>query len=73
MAATFETVSVGVIVGAALLWAGRALWRAGRKKQVCTTCGQAGTCPLVTKDGATPEPATGDACGAVPEFARPPE
>lgn len=47
MAATWETIGVGVIVGAALLWAARGLWRAGRRKQVCSTCGQAGTCPAV--------------------------
>ena len=71
MAATWETIGVGVIVGAALLWAARGLWRAGRRKQVCSTCGQAGTCPLVGKEDALSAP--GESCGAVPDFARPPE
>jgi hypothetical protein len=71
MALALETVGVGVIVGAALLWAGRSLWRAGRKKQICSTCGQAGSCPLVGNDQALPS--SGESCGAVPDLARPPE
>ena len=71
MTVTIEYVSVAVIVGAAVFWAGRALWRSARKKQVCSTCGQAGTCPLVGDDDAASAP--GESCGAVREFARPPE
>lgn len=43
----WETAAVGLIVGVAALWAVRSLVRAGRRKQVCSTCGSAGSCPLV--------------------------
>ncbi|MBE0566480.1 MAG: FeoB-associated Cys-rich membrane protein [Krumholzibacteria bacterium] len=65
MAFTWETVVVVAIVGAALVWAGRSLWKAGRKKQVCSTCGSAGSCPLVS--GTRDLTADGAACGAVPD------
>ena len=71
MAAAFEAISVGVIVGAALFWAGRSLWRAGRKKQICSTCGQAGTCPLLGNEDPLSSP--GESCGSVPSLGRPPE
>ena len=71
MTAAFEAISVGVIVGAALLWAGRSLWHAGRKKRICSTCGQAGTCPLVGNEETLSAP--GESCGAVPDLGRPPD
>ena len=69
MALAWETAAVGVIVATALAWAGRSLWRAGRKKQVCSTCGAAGSCPLVT--GSRELTADGAGCGAVPDAAGP--
>ena len=42
----WETLAVGAIVGAALVWAARGIWRAGRRKQMCTSCGAADACPL---------------------------
>ncbi len=65
MAFTWETGAVVVIVGTALVWAGRGLWRAGKKKQVCSTCGAAGSCPLV--NGTRDLDADGATCGAVPD------
>lgn len=65
----WETGAVAVIVGAALAWAGRGVWRAGKKKQVCSTCGSAGSCPLVT--GSRELNDDGAACGAVPDDSSP--
>lgn len=65
MAWNWETGAVVVIVATALAWAGRGLWRAGKKKQVCSTCGAAGSCPLV--NGSRDLDADGATCGAVPD------
>ena len=46
MGSTFELVAVGVVVFAALIWAGRAVWRSVRKQGVCSSCGSSGECPL---------------------------
>lgn len=42
----WETAAVGLIVAVAAAWAVRGVWRAARRKQVCSTCGSAGDCPL---------------------------
>lgn len=47
----WETAAVGLIVGVAAAWAVRSIWRATRRKQVCSTCGSAGDCPLAKARG----------------------
>lgn len=42
----WETIVVGIIVGVALLWGLRAVWRAVRKGTVCSDCAHSGSCPL---------------------------
>ncbi len=64
MGVSWESLAVGLIVGTAVAWAGRSMWRAGRQKKVCSSCGSAGACPLVnagTVRGGPPAP-----CGAEP-------
>ena len=46
MGSTFEMVVVGVVVVAALIWAGRAVWSSVRKQGVCSSCGSSGECPV---------------------------
>jgi hypothetical protein len=57
----WETIVVGVIVGAAMVWAVRGAMRAARRKQVCSTCGSSGDCPLVK--GVNAPDAPGATCG----------
>ncbi len=42
-----ELLVVIVVVGAALAWAGRAVWRSAKGKNTCASCSEAGNCPLV--------------------------
>ena len=42
-----ELVVVIVVVGVALAWAGRAIWRSAKGKGACSSCSDAGSCPLV--------------------------
>ncbi len=70
MSFSWDTAAVAVIVGVAAVWAVRAAWKAGRRKQVCSTCGSAGSCPLI-KGAEAPcgvltslEPRTDDASGS---------
>ena len=41
----WETVVVVIVVGAAVAWGGRAVWRAARGGKVCSDCIDAGSCP----------------------------
>lgn len=69
MAALWETLAVGAVVGGAVLWAWRGLWRAAREKKVCSTCGSSGDCPLVNgkgfprRDAEAPQGGPGQDCG----------
>jgi hypothetical protein len=45
-----EAAVVGLVVGGAVFWAVRAGLRSARKGQVCSTCGDASSCPLAGKD-----------------------
>lgn len=55
MSGTVETVVVGVAVVGALVWAGRAGWRAVRKQGVCSSCGSSGECPVANDPEALAE------------------
>jgi hypothetical protein len=42
-----ETALVGLVVGGAFIWAGRAIWRSRNKKKTgCSGCSAEGDCPL---------------------------
>ncbi len=42
-----EMMVVIVVVAVALAWAGRAVWRSVKGKGACSSCAEAGSCPLV--------------------------
>ncbi|HPF69505.1 MAG TPA: FeoB-associated Cys-rich membrane protein [Candidatus Krumholzibacteria bacterium] len=65
-----ETIIVGVIVAVAAAFALRGAVRSARRKQVCSTCGSSGSCPLVK--GTTAADAPGVPCG-LEAMARPDE
>jgi len=46
MGSTLEITIVGVAVGAALVWAIWAGWKAVKSRGICTSCGSSGECPL---------------------------
>lgn len=50
MNALLETGIVIVVVGGAAFWAVRAAVRSFRKGTVCSTCGDASSCPLAGKE-----------------------
>lgn len=45
-----ETAIVVVVVGVAVAWAVRAIWRSTRKGQVCSSCSDADSCPMAGKN-----------------------
>jgi hypothetical protein len=55
MGSTLEMVIVGVVVGAALIWAGIAGWRAVRQQGTCSSCGSSGECPIAKDPDALAE------------------
>jgi len=46
MGSTLEMTIVGVVVGAALVWATWAGWKAVKSRGVCSSCGSSGECPF---------------------------
>ncbi len=44
-----ESAIVVVVVGVAVVWAIRAIWRSTRKGQVCSSCSDSGSCPVAGK------------------------
>lgn len=55
MGSTLEMVIVGVVVGAALVWAGIAGWRSVRQQGTCSSCGSSGDCPIAKDPDALTE------------------
>jgi hypothetical protein len=55
MGSTLEMIIVGVVVGAALIWAVVAGWRSVKKQGACSSCGSSGECPLANNPEALAE------------------
>jgi hypothetical protein len=55
MGSTLEMTIVGVVVGAALVWAIWAGWKAVKSRGVCSSCGSSGECPLASNPEAMAE------------------
>jgi len=45
-----ETIIVAVVVGIAMLWGIRSIYRSYKKGTVCSSCSDSGDCPLTAKD-----------------------
>jgi len=65
---SWEIVVVVAVVAVAATWAVRGVWRAARRRQVCTSCASSGGCPLA--DGRA-DKSPGSECVA-PESLLPP-
>lgn len=65
---SWEIVVVVAVVAAAVIWAVHGVWRAIRRRQVCTSCASSGGCPLA--DGQMDKPLSSEC--VVPESPSPP-
>jgi hypothetical protein len=50
MPSWFDGAVVAVLVGVAIFWGGRAIYRSLKKGNVCSTCGDSQSCPLAGKE-----------------------
>ena len=55
MGSTLEMIVIGVVVGAALIWAIIAGWRSVKKQGACSSCGSSGECPIANNPEALAE------------------